>query len=161
VALIDVGSAWTTLQIVQQGRAIDTRDHVLGGHQLIETLKQQYAISTEAAISVLRNDLRLAQDYEDVFVSFKKMFVEYIDRALHVFHAGFGSKINHVILAGGGSRIQGLDSCLQAHLGIPVSIANPMDKLFAACDIDPVQLNAESPRLMKALGLALRTLDEL
>lgn len=62
-------------------------------------------------------------------------------------------------MSGGSSSIPGLAGMVQQKLGKPVTIANPFINMTIDPYIDSEQLNVDTPSLMAACGLALRSFD--
>ena len=50
VAIIDIGATMTTLNVLNQGNIIYTRDQMFGGHQLTEEIQRRYGISAQEAM---------------------------------------------------------------------------------------------------------------
>ena len=63
------------------------------------------------------------------------------------------------MLAGGTASIAGLGELTEQQIGVPVQIANPLQGFALASRIDEVAIQEDSPALMTAIGLAMRTFD--
>ena len=73
-----------------------------------------------------------------------------------------GEHIQKLYIAGGSARVYGLADILKQELGIPVEELNPFrkikfDRSGAAADL----VTANGPRLAVAVGLALRSFEDL
>ena len=65
--------------------------------------------------------------------------------------------IQQVFMSGGGARVHGLKEALSNRLGLPVEIANPLQRLQVGEGVfDTMDVDAISPLLMLSVGLALR-----
>ncbi len=66
--------------------------------------------------------------------------------------------IQQLFMSGGGARVHGLKEALGNRLGLPVEIANPLQRLQVAEGVfDMMDVDEISPLLMLGVGLALRT----
>ena len=77
-----------------------------------------------------------------------------IDRLLPVL-----DDVDHIILAGGTSSIDGLADMVAAKLGTPCSIANPFSNMSLSSRVNEDNLHNDAPAMMIACGLALRSFD--
>jgi type IV pilus assembly protein PilM len=67
--------------------------------------------------------------------------------------------VDHIILAGGTSSIEGIADMVAAKLGTPTSIANPFVNMSLSSKVNEENLNNDAPALMIACGLAMRSFD--
>ncbi|MBT5223697.1 MAG: type IV pilus assembly protein PilM, partial [Gammaproteobacteria bacterium] len=160
VAIADIGATMTTLNILQQGHAIYTREQVFGGKQLTEEIQRRYGLSYEEA-GLAKKHGGLPDNYNnDVLEPFKRALVQQVARSLQFFiSSSVNRSIDTVILAGGCASIAGLDKLIEEELGIPVFIANPFINMALSNKIKPQSLSNDSTAMMIACGLALRSFD--
>jgi type IV pilus assembly protein PilM len=67
--------------------------------------------------------------------------------------------VDHIVLAGGCSVIDGLEDMLEERLGVSASIANPFADMSIANRVNAQALSVDAPSLMICCGLALRSFD--
>lgn len=160
VAVVDIGSSLTTLNVFRNGRSIYTREQVFGGKQLTDEIMRRYGMSYEEASAAKRQG-GLPESYQpEVLEPFKEAMVQQVSRLLQFFYAG--SEFNHVdqvVLAGGCASIEGVDRLVEEHLGIATAVANPLANMQIGPQVQAHALQQDAPALMIACGLALRSFD--
>ena len=68
-----------------------------------------------------------------------------------------GGGVSRLFVTGGGSRIPGLTRVLADRLRLPVTQANPIERLQVADGVfDTMEVDEVAPLLMLPIGLALR-----
>jgi len=160
IALVDVGATMTQLVVMQDGQAVYTREQVFGGKQLTDEVMRRYGLSYEEAGQAKRQG-GLPEDYEqEVLEPFKEAMAQQVSRSLQFFFSSSDyNQVDHVVLAGGCASIPGIEDMMEDHLGVGVSIANPLAEMSLAPRVQSSQISADAPSLMIAAGLALRSLD--
>ena len=160
VAIADIGATMTTLNILQEGRAIYTREQGFGGKQLTEEIQRRYGLSYEEAGLAKRHG-GLPDNYNsDVLGPFKRALVQQVARSLQFFISSSANRsIDTVILAGGCATIPGVDKLIEEELGIPAFVANPFINMALSNKIKPQSLSNDAAAMMIACGLALRSFD--
>lgn len=161
IALMDIGASKTTMTIVQAGRPLFTRDLTFGGHSITHRIATEFETSMENAERI---KLGLGSESVDR-VRLEKAFVESLSewgtdvkRALDFFFSHFPeAKLHKIFLSGGSARVPGLGKFLEAELGIPTEVCNPLQHLEVdAGRFDPAYLEQIGPQMTIGLGLALR-----
>ncbi len=160
VAIIDIGATMTTLSVITGAGAPYTREQLFGGKQLTEEIQRRYSLSVEEA-GLAKKQGGLPDDYEtEVLVPFKEAVIQQVTRSLQFFYSSSAyDDVDHIILAGGTSSIEGLAGMVAAKLGTPCSIANPFAKMSLSSKVNEGNLGNDAPALMIACGLALRSFD--
>jgi type IV pilus assembly protein PilM len=160
IAIIDIGATMTTLSVLTGAGAPYTREQLFGGKQLTEEIQRRYSLSVEEA-GLAKKQGGLPDDYEtEVLVPFKEAVVQQVTRSLQFFYSSSAyDDVDHIILAGGTSSIEGLSDMVAAKLGTPCSIANPFLHMTMSSKVNEVNLGNDAPALMIACGLALRSFD--
>lgn len=160
VAIVDVGATMTTLNVLRAGKIIYTREQLFGGKQLTEEIQRRYGLSFEEA-GLAKKQGGLPDDYEaEVLGPFKEAIVQQITRSLQFFFsASQFSDVNHIVLAGGTSSINGLADMVQAKIGTPAMVANPFVNMSLSSKVAAAAITNDAPALMIACGLALRSFD--
>ena len=160
VAVIDIGSTMTTLNVLHDSKLIYTRDQVFGGKQLTEEIMRRYGLSFEEA-GMAKRQGGLPENYEpEVLEPFKEAMCQQVSRSLQFF---FGSSqynsVEQIILAGGSASVPGITDLLQDRLGVETLVANPFASMSLSSRVKPQSLSNDAPALLIACGLALRSFD--
>ena len=137
-----------------------TREQLFGGKQLTEEIQRRYSLSVEEA-GLAKKQGGLPDDYEtEVLLPFKEAVVQQVTRSLQFFYSSSAyDDVDHIILAGGTSSIDGLAEMVAAKLGTPSSIANPFVNMSMSSKVNEENLANDAPAMMIACGLALRSFD--
>lgn len=160
IAIVDIGATMTTLSVLTAGGAPYTREQLFGGKQLTEEIQRRYSLSVEEA-GLAKKQGGLPEDYEsEVLQPFKEAVVQQVTRSLQFFYSSSAyDDVDHIVLAGGTSSIDGLADMVAAKLGTPCSIANPFSKMTLSAKVNETNLTNDAPAMMIACGLALRSFD--
>ncbi|MBD3647854.1 MAG: pilus assembly protein PilM [Pseudomonadales bacterium] len=160
IAIIDIGATMTTLSVLTNSGTPYTREQLFGGKQLTEEIQRRYSLSVEEA-GLAKKQGGLPDDYEtEVLQPFKEAVVQQVTRSLQFFYSSSAyDDVDHIILAGGTSSIEGLADMVSAKLGTPTSIANPFLNMSLSSKVNEVSLSNDAPAMMIACGLAMRSFD--
>jgi len=160
IAIVDIGATMTTLSVLTSGGAPYTREQLFGGKQLTEEIQRRYSLSVEEA-GLAKKQGGLPEDYDtEVLQPFKEAVVQQVTRSLQFFYSSSAyDDVDHIILAGGTSSIDGLADMVAAKLGTPCSIANPFSNMSLSSRVNEDNLHNDAPAMMIACGLALRSFD--
>lgn len=161
VAVIDVGSTTTNVNVIYNNHSVYNRDHTFGGRQLTEEIQRRYGLSYEEA-GLAKKQGGLPDNYQtDVLQPFMEALCQEVMRALQFFYSS--STFNHVdmiLLAGGCAQIAGIDELVSARTGVSAVIANPFASMALSGRVKPQIISNDAPSLMVACGLAMRSFDE-
>lgn len=160
IAIADIGATMTTLNILYDGKTIYTREQGFGGRQLTEEIQRRYGLSYEEA-GLAKKHGGLPDNYiPDVLEPFKKAMLQQIARSLQFFVSSSANRgVDALVLAGGCASIPGIDKLVERDLGIPSYIANPFINMALSSRVKPQSLSNDTPAMMIACGLALRSFD--
>jgi type IV pilus assembly protein PilM len=160
IAIADIGATTTTLNVLHNNKIIYTREQNFGGRQLTEEIQRRYGLSIEEA-GMAKRQGGLPDNYvPEVLEPFKEAMAQQVSRSLQFFFSSSAySSVEHIILAGGSSSIQGVDDLIEEKLGTPASVANPFANMSVSNKVKPQALSSDAPALMIACGLALRSFD--
>ncbi len=164
VALLNIGASVMNINIVRGRIPLFTRDVSVGGNQYTDSLQKELDLSFEDAERVkmgksvpgVSDEARLP-----VLKSVSEIIILEIQKTFDFFRAtAAGEHIQKVYVAGGSAKVPGLLDLLKQEFSIAVEELNPFRKIEASGQ--PAELVAEnSPRLAVALGLALRSFDNI
>lgn len=160
IAVADVGSAVSTLNVMENSKIIYSREQDFGGAQLTEDIQRRYGLSYDEAV-LAKKQGGLPNNYEpEVLQPFKESMGQQINRAQQFFFSSSSiTHIDHLILAGGCASIDGIKDVVEAEVGVPTSIANPFVNMTISSRVSSKILMNDASSLMVACGLALRSFD--
>lgn len=160
IAVVDIGATNTSLSVMEDFNTIYTREQTFGGSQLTEEIQRRYGLSYEEA-GMAKKQGGLPDDYgPEVLEPFKEAIIQQVSRSLQFFYGSsqYG-EVDHIVLAGGGSVIDGLEEMIEERLGTTASIANPFADMSLSSRVNGQALSADSASLFICCGLALRSFD--
>src|SRR6202011_2903010 len=172
VAVINVGAASTSINITKGGHVPFTRNVPIGGNAITKAIANGLNVSMEDAEKMKREKARILsqQDTGPVPPTVTRIFnvitppltelVTEIHKSLDYFRTRFrGETIEAVLLGGGTARLTNLDAFLSHELGLPVTVANPLEiSGFNPADFPADYLKEIGPSLIVAAGLGRRDL---
>ncbi len=160
IAVLDVGATMTSLNVIENGELIYTREQAFGGKQLTEEIMRRYGLAYEEA-GRLKKAGGLPDNYiPEVLEPFKENMAQQVSRFLQFFYtAGQHETVNMIALAGGCASIPGIDELISAQLDIETIIANPFAQMDLSNKVNSQALSNDAPALMIACGLAMRSFD--
>ena len=158
VGLVNVGHEVTTINVLDDGVPILTRDLPIGTRRLREDLQRDRGLTADEAGALLQG-YDHAPELALIVESRGEEIAVGIERAAAFLAQSSRSagRLRAVYTCGGGSRIPGLTQVLANRLRIPVEQASPLNSLkvrdgaLASLVTDEV-----APLLMLPIGLALR-----
>jgi type IV pilus assembly protein PilM len=156
-AIIDIGSAMTTINVILAGKTIYTREQVFGGSQLLEEVQRRFGLSAAEAGNAMKRG-GLPEEYDsEILAPFKEAVTQQVSQTLQFFFSSSHyNEVDHVLLAGGVAAIEGLADQVQENLATPVRVANPFANLVISSKINKTMLMHDAPSLLIACGLAMR-----
>ena len=158
VALLNIGNEATTLNILDEGVPILTRDLTVGTRRFREDLQREHGMSADDAEATLRGFDRVMALDDVVAVRGEEIAIG-MERAatfLATSSRNFG-QIRAVFACGGGARVPGLLPWLSERLRIPVQLANPLARIrVREGALEFLPTDEVAPLLMLPVGLALR-----
>ena len=160
IAVIDIGATMTSLNVIEDGKLVYTREQSFGGKQLTEEIMRRYGLSYEEA-GRLKKAGGLPDNYiPEVLEPFKETIAQQVGRFLQFFYnAGQHTHVSLITLAGGCASIPGIDELIESQLETPTVIANPFANMSLSPKVNPQLLSNDAPALMIACGLAMRSFD--
>ena len=156
-AVIDIGATMTSLNVIEDGKLIYTREQPFGGKQLTEEIMRRYGLSYEDAGRV-KKEGGLPENYEpEVLTPFKQTMAQQVGRFLQFFYSSSEHEhVDYIALAGGCASIPGVAELVESNLGIAAGVANPFSSVKLTSRIAKQRIAGDAPSLMIASGLALR-----
>ncbi|MDT8363069.1 MAG: pilus assembly protein PilM [Nitrosomonas sp.] len=160
VALVDIGSSNTRINVLFNGDSIYMRDQPFGGNQLTQEIQNHFNLSVEEAETAKRKG-GLPENYEtDVLQPFRETLALEVSRALQFFFTSTQfAQVDHIFLSGGCAAIPGLEEIVSARTEVITQVINPFLGISHSKRISSRQLKEDAPVLLIACGLAMRGFD--
>ncbi|MDQ3389000.1 MAG: pilus assembly protein PilM, partial [Gemmatimonadota bacterium] len=160
LALVNVGHEVSTVNVLQWGVPVLTRDIPFGSRRLREDLRRLHGLSPEDAEAVLQGHSERGAEFRDLLAEGCEELAIGIERAVAFLSMTDtrGEALARVFLCGGGARIPGLPEVVGGRLRARTEIASPLQRLRVRPGVTtffPVEELA--PMLMLPIGLALRS----
>jgi len=157
VALFEIGSLTTSMQVMRDDEVLYDRDQAFGGAQLTQQIVRQYGFSAEEAETKKRSG-ELPEDYEAVVLKpFIETMVQELGRALQFFFTSTPhNKVDCIMLAGGSAAVPGLSAAVTQHSSFACSLLNPFDGMEIGDSVRLKKMTREAPSYLTSCGLALR-----
>ena len=160
VALLDIGTNAMRLTALRDDTPVYVKEQAFGGGILTQDIARRYGMSYGEAETAKRSG-GLPDDYEtDLLPQFSDNLALEVARALQFFFTSTQfNKVDHIVLAGGGAAIRGIDKLVAARTQVNTIIANPFAGMMLSDKVRASSLQVDAPSLMNACGLALRRFD--
>lgn len=157
VALFEVGSFTTSMQVLKNDEVLYDRDQAFGGAQLTQLIVRQYGFSPEEAESKKRSG-ELPEDYESAILRpFVDSLAQEVARALQFFFTSTPhNKVDYVMLAGGSAGLPGLPEAVTQQTSFACSLMNPFDGMKFGEGVREKKVRREAPSYLTSCGLAMR-----
>jgi len=161
VALVNIGAAVTTINVLRGGVSAFTRDSALGGNRHTEALQKSLGLSFEQAEALKMGGSVEGHEFGEarsVLEMANGELAGEIGRSFEFYRSTVqGDAIHRMVLSGGCALLPGLSSYLSKAVDLPVEIANPFRDITAdPKKFDPEYLAFIASQMMVAVGLALR-----
>ncbi|MBF0133996.1 MAG: type IV pilus assembly protein PilM [Magnetococcales bacterium] len=163
IALADVGNQHLNTVVLANGTVDYTRDLAFGAKSMIAEVVEQTGLTMEEVQLALHTSSAeaatesLKDAWENIVTPFEAKLAVQIRQSLDFFQSSRASKekVQSLLLSGGAAAIAGIDQRLGHHLGIPVTIFNPILQLKQDRS-QPAPPSDQSAGFAVSLGLALR-----
>ncbi len=165
VALLNLGASVMNINIVKGSTPLFTRDVSVGGHQYTDSLQKELDLSFDDAES-LKLGHKVGTVSEDaklpILQQVTEIIVLEIQKTFDFFRAtAAGEHIERIYIAGGSSRVPGLIEALRQEFSLPVEVLNPFQKIAPPVGPGAELVEQNAAQLAVAVGLALRSFEDL
>ena len=156
VALFEVGSLTTSMQVIKNDEVLYERDQAFGGAQLTQLIVRQYGFSPEEAESKKRSG-DLPDDYgSSVLKPFVESMAQEIGRALQFFFTSTPhNRVDYVMLAGGSSALPGLTESVTQQTSFACMRVDPFDGMTIGENVREKKMRREAASYLTATPAAL------
>jgi type IV pilus assembly protein PilM len=157
VALLNIGSATSNLNILENGLLAMSRDIAIGGNNLTQRIADSAGVDFKAAEALKTGkDKKLATSaiaaIEPVFAK----LAQEVRTSFDYHESRSVSSVERIFISGGASLYLGINELFGTYLGLDVTSWDPLRKLKVASTVDQEKLKTVSGQLAVAIGLGLR-----
>ncbi|MCA9484255.1 MAG: type IV pilus assembly protein PilM [Nitrospina sp.] len=165
VAVVDLGNAFTHVNLLLDGVSFFTRDIPTGGRVLTNQLGKEFRLEYNETEGLKQGIIPESVDRQaviDMIVDSFDPIIDELQKSFELFSSTSNSTVEQVFVCGGGALIPGVDNLLSDRLAVPVEIFNPLETI----KINPRKFDRDSISQMAPLasvvaGLATRRFDYL
>jgi type IV pilus assembly protein PilM len=167
IALVNIGAQVVNINVVSGGSPSFTRDITTAGNHYTEEIQKALAISFEEAERIKLGGRKpedsqevVPQEVEQAMQSVTETVIGEISRSLDFYGATTAdSRIERVLLSGGGANVAGFRAAFQERTGIDVEVLNPLARMAPTNKFEPEFLDELAPSLGVSVGLAMRRVE--
>lgn len=164
-ALLNVGASVTNIVVAKGGAPLFTRDVSVGGNQYTDALQKEFNLAFEAAEEAkLSGSPEVPEEKRQaVLQSVSEIILLEIQKTFDFFRtSASGQRVEKLLLSGGAAQTPGLREMLQKEFDAPVEMLDPFRRVsFDEAGATGQSIAQHRPRLAVAVGLALRSFDDL
>jgi len=166
VALVDIGSAVSSISVLHGGTSVYWRDINIGGNQYTDTIQKELNLSADQAEQLKRGEELEGIPYERVLPILSAVNEDIgteIQKTLDFFKqiSATDGHLDKLFLTGGTAQIIHMKESLAERLNTQVELLNPFRRISPGSrDVTPELINEMMPTASVAVGLALRKLGE-
>ncbi len=165
VALVNMGAAVTTINILARGQTVFWRDLSIGGNDFTEALQREYGLSFEQAERVKRGEQVekcSPAEARPVLDAVSSDMAAEVQKTFDFFAATAAEdSVSQLVLSGGCALTPNLQNVLEEQFGVPTEFMDPLRRVeYSESNFDGQWLRSVAPTLSVAVGLALRRLGD-
>ena len=165
VALLNLGASVMNINILKGSTPLFTREVSVGGHQYTDALQKELDLSFDDAESLkLGNKVgTVSEDAKTpILQQVTEIIVLEIQKTFDFFRASAsGEHIEKIYVAGGSSKVPGLVEALRQEFSLPVEILNPFQRITPPQGKGMELIEQNAGQMAVAVGLALRSFENL
>jgi type IV pilus assembly protein PilM len=157
LALLNIGSSTSNLNIMDSGYPALSRDVNIGGNNFTQKISDSLGLDFKAAEALKSGQEKeksdkVARAIEPVLAK----LVQEVRTSFDYYESRSVTSVEKIFLSGGGSLFNGVKDTLSNLLGIEVANWDPFKKIALVETVPKDKLKALSSQLAVAIGLALR-----
>jgi type IV pilus assembly protein PilM len=156
-ALVNLGHETTTVNILDDGVPVLTRDISFGTRRIALDLQRDRGMLADEAEKVLRGE-EVDESLRAFLYERAQEVARGIERATAFLETQeLGARLGRLYLCGGGVRVPALADALAERIGVETRIANPLEQVqVKSGSVAEREAASIAPMMMLSLGLALR-----
>jgi type IV pilus assembly protein PilM len=157
VALLNIGSSMSNLDILENGIPRLSRDIHIAGNNFTQKLMEVFSLDFKSAEELKINpDTQRAKSATAAVESVFANLATNIRTSFDYYESQGTTSVGKIFLSGGGSKFTGLKEMLANLMGTEVECWDPFKKIKLPNNMDSQKINALSGQLAVVVGLALR-----
>jgi len=156
VALIDIGSTKTNINIMIGNTSFFTREIYLAGNEFTEEIQKRQEIPPEEAEGYKKDPGIYALEIQEAVASVVDDLANEINLSFDYFEGQFEREVEEIYLSGGGSQLFCLEPDFERIFGKRINRWDPTENFETGTDVDVDALKLNAPQLAIAVGLASR-----
>jgi len=166
IALVDIGSAVSSISVLHRGASVYWRDINIGGNQYTDAIQKELNLSAEQAEQLKRGEEIDGIPYERVLPILSAVNDDIgteIQKTLDFFKqiSATDQPLDRLYLTGGAVQVVHIKESLGERLGTQVEMLNPFRKIPpTGKEATPELVNEMMPTASVAVGLALRKVGD-
>ncbi|MBN2654114.1 MAG: type IV pilus assembly protein PilM [Nitrospirae bacterium] len=160
IAIVNVGASKTSINILQSGAPVFTRDSAIGSNYHTEELCRAFDLSWENAERLKKGQPIEKVSPEEAAIVLSsasdELFAE-VYRSFEYFRSSISDEVmNEVYLSGGAALIKGFQDAMIERLSLKVAVMDPFKNISISPKLDASYIKDIAPSAVVALGLAIR-----
>ena len=160
LALVDIGAVKTSINIIKNNTSYFSREVYLAGNDFTEAISRRLGIDTIEADQLKLNSEGKEETVEECVLPVLDDLANEIHLSLDYYENQYDREVDDVYIAGGSSRLPGLQASFERVFNRRVNFWDPTENVQTRADRVPVdELKERGPQFAVALGLASRILD--
>ena len=157
IALVDVGAARTSINVVSDGETCFSREIGIGGADMTQAAARRLGVEAVEAEAIKREAEGREAEVSRAISPVLEDLASEISLSLDYVENREGLRVEEVLLSGGGILAPGAVSFVEQTLGRSVRTWNPLEGLRVSPErVDIEELEASASSLAVAIGLASR-----
>lgn len=157
IALVDIGSGRTAINVMSNGETCFSREVQLGGADMTAAIARRLGIEACEAEALKRAGANAELDVHAAITPVLEDLVGELNLSLDYVENHEGIAVAEILLSGGAVHAPGVVSYIEQATGRPARVWNPLEGLRVDADkVDAAELEACASQLAVALGLASR-----
>lgn len=156
VALIDIGSNKTNINILKGGTSYFTREVYLAGNDFSEAVSRKFNLDGQEAERLKCNPDDQAADVEEAILPTLDDLGNEIQLSFDYFENQFDRVVEEVYISGGSAQLPGLQRAFEGAFEKSVVFWNPLESLTVKAGLDEKAIGALAGQLAVSVGLASR-----
>ena len=155
IALLDIGSGKSSINIIRNNVTCFAREVQMGGHDLTNAITRRFGIESYEAEALKRDPQDQMLEVQDAVSHVLDDLGNEVNLSFDFFENQFEGEVEEVYLSGGSVLLPFLEECLEKIFEKKTRVWNPIEGLKVKSDnVDIDQLHHAAPQLAVSLGLA-------
>ncbi|HOW43117.1 MAG TPA: type IV pilus assembly protein PilM [Candidatus Omnitrophota bacterium] len=157
IALLNIGSATSNLNILDQGQPALSRDIPIGGNNLTQRIAEALGVDFKTAEAAKTGaDKQHSEKIAGVIETVLAKLAHEARSSFDYYESRSVASVEKIFISGGASLYDGVKDMMMGYLGMPVENWDPYRKIAIASTLDAKQVQTVGGQLAVAIGLALR-----